>query len=49
MLRIDPRTNRVVAAIKTGGWPVHVAADDRSVWVTDPLDTPRTVAGAGRI
>ena len=51
--RIDPRTNQVVATIRTGGRPVHVAADDRSVWVAYPLDTlvkridPRTNTGGG--
>ena len=39
MVRIDPRTNQLVATIRTGGRPVHVAADDRSVWVAYPLDT----------
>jgi DNA-binding beta-propeller fold protein YncE len=55
--RIDPSANRVVATIRTGGRPVHVAADERSVWVAYPLDTlvrridplTNTVAGTVRV
>ena len=36
--RIDPRTNQVTATIRTRGRPVHVAADDRAVWVAYPQD-----------
>ncbi len=35
LLRIDPRTNRIVDAIPTGVFAFAIAASDTAVWVTD--------------
>jgi DNA-binding beta-propeller fold protein YncE len=42
LVRIDPATNQLKAAIKLGSNPTRVAVSDRDVWVADPGD--RTLA-----
>ena len=42
MLRIDPRTNRIVNEIAVGREPTGVAIGDGSLWVANTLD--RTVS-----
>jgi YVTN family beta-propeller protein len=35
VLRIDPKTKRVIAQIHTGTWPAALAADAKGVWVVN--------------
>lgn len=35
VLRVDPKTKRVIAQIHTGTWPAALAADSRGVWAVN--------------